>query len=158
MLLKLTTLAMALLTRGVIALALRDLSGAGADFHRAVAIAPDEDTGLISMARAWTSGMLLVGGHPESAHVLLGRLDPETDGLPPEVSVLVHAWKVRTALVLREAQTAGQHLRRAWAAVEQAGNGVLPSIRSVLEEAEVVVGKTGVYQATASSTPPRALR
>ncbi len=152
------SLAAALLVRGVTALVRRDLSAAGADLHRAVAIAPDEDVGLVTVVRAWTGGMLLVGGHPQSAHLLLSRLDPETDGLPAEVSVLVHAWKARTALVLRETTMPMQHLRRAWAAVELAGGSVLPSIRSVLEEAELVAGQTGVYLPVSRGGAPTALR
>jgi ATP/maltotriose-dependent transcriptional regulator MalT len=151
-------LALALVTRGAVALVRMDLSQAGADFNRAISVVPAEDVGLTGVARAWTGGVLLVGGHPESANALLGRATPQGDDPCPELSVLIQAWNARTAMVMGDSQQAEQALRLAREGLERSGDALLPSIRRVFEEAEVVVGKTGVFRHSSSAAKPRALR
>lgn len=151
-------LATALVTRGSVSLMHVDLSQAGADFNRAISVVPAEDVGLTALARAWTGGMLMVGGHPESAHALLGRAIAADAGGSLELAVLMHAWNARTLMVMEKSESAEQALRRAREALGQVRDALLPSIRMVFEEAEVVVGKTGVFRRSSSASKPKALR
>ena len=151
-------LATALVTRGAVSLVHMDLSQAGADFNRAISVSPAEDVGLTALARAWTGGVLMVGGHPESAHALLGRAITAGAGVSLELAVLMHAWNARTLMVMEKPDGAEQSLRAAREALGQVRDALLPSIRMVFEEAEVVVGKTGVFRRSSSASKPKALR
>jgi len=136
----------ALANRAIGALLQGDMSGAISDLEEASEHLVDGDTGLQTWVRAWLGGAWLRNGMLDKARTCLRRLDPETDGLPPELSVLVHSWSARLAMLQREPLQATQSLRTARMAQRVAGGLTLPSVRRVYVQAGLAVSRTKAHR------------